>query len=114
MSRDHTHRTRCSRRVPRRTYDAAICMYHDQALIPLKTLDVDAGGQHYHRLAIRAHVLGPRYGAGHHRAWGSGPGQPHLRDQDGRQDGGTSFTGLGRPGRIRCTAIPILISCAQG
>lgn len=27
----------------RRTYDAAICMYHDQALIPLKTLDF-AGG----------------------------------------------------------------------
>jgi 4-hydroxythreonine-4-phosphate dehydrogenase len=27
----------------RRTYDAAICMYHDQALIPIKTLDF-AGG----------------------------------------------------------------------
>ncbi len=27
----------------RRTYDAALCMYHDQALIPLKTLDF-AGG----------------------------------------------------------------------
>lgn len=27
----------------RRSYDAAICMYHDQALIPLKTLDVDGG-----------------------------------------------------------------------
>jgi len=24
-------------------YDAAICMYHDQALIPLKTLDIDHG-----------------------------------------------------------------------
>ena len=24
-------------------YDAALCMYHDQALIPLKTLDVDGG-----------------------------------------------------------------------
>lgn len=24
-------------------YDVAICMYHDQALIPLKTLDVDGG-----------------------------------------------------------------------
>ncbi len=29
--------------VARRGYDAAICMYHDQALIPLKTLDF-AGG----------------------------------------------------------------------
>lgn len=27
----------------RETYDVAICMYHDQALIPLKTLDFDNG-----------------------------------------------------------------------
>ena len=27
----------------RATYDAAICMYHDQALIPIKTIDF-AGG----------------------------------------------------------------------
>jgi 4-hydroxythreonine-4-phosphate dehydrogenase len=27
----------------RASYDAAICMYHDQALIPIKTLDFDAG-----------------------------------------------------------------------
>lgn len=27
----------------RRQYDVAICMYHDQALIPLKTLDFDRG-----------------------------------------------------------------------
>lgn len=27
----------------RATYDAAICMYHDQALIPIKTLDFDRG-----------------------------------------------------------------------
>ncbi|MBC7800055.1 MAG: 4-hydroxythreonine-4-phosphate dehydrogenase PdxA [Gemmatimonadaceae bacterium] len=27
----------------RATYDAAICMYHDQALIPLKTLDMASG-----------------------------------------------------------------------
>jgi 4-hydroxythreonine-4-phosphate dehydrogenase len=27
----------------RRTYDAALCMYHDQALIPLKTLAFDEG-----------------------------------------------------------------------
>jgi 4-hydroxythreonine-4-phosphate dehydrogenase len=27
----------------RRRYDAAICMYHDQALIPLKTLDMHHG-----------------------------------------------------------------------
>ena len=27
----------------RETFDAAICMYHDQALIPIKTLDFDRG-----------------------------------------------------------------------
>ncbi len=27
----------------RETYDAAVCMYHDQALIPIKTLDFDGG-----------------------------------------------------------------------
>jgi 4-hydroxythreonine-4-phosphate dehydrogenase len=26
----------------RSSYDAALCMYHDQALIPVKTLDFDA------------------------------------------------------------------------
>ncbi|MGC1412671.1 MAG: 4-hydroxythreonine-4-phosphate dehydrogenase PdxA [Acetobacteraceae bacterium] len=29
--------------IARTRYDAAICMYHDQALIPLKTLDMDHG-----------------------------------------------------------------------
>jgi 4-hydroxythreonine-4-phosphate dehydrogenase len=27
----------------RALYDCAICMYHDQALIPIKTLDFDGG-----------------------------------------------------------------------
>ena len=27
----------------RETYDAALCMYHDQALIPLKALEFDEG-----------------------------------------------------------------------
>ena len=27
----------------RKSYDAAICMYHDQALIPIKTLDFSGG-----------------------------------------------------------------------
>jgi 4-hydroxythreonine-4-phosphate dehydrogenase len=30
--------TRCSTPRPARGYDAAVCMYHDQALIPIKTL----------------------------------------------------------------------------
>ena len=32
---------RCSTPGARRGYDAALCMYHDQALIPIKTLDFD-------------------------------------------------------------------------
>ncbi len=36
-------RTPCSPLAPRLRYDVAICMYHDQALIPLKTLDMDHG-----------------------------------------------------------------------
>ena len=35
--------TRCSTRARARDYDAALCMYHDQALIPLKTLHFDEG-----------------------------------------------------------------------
>ena len=31
-------RTPCSTPRPRKTYDCAICMYHDQALIPIKTI----------------------------------------------------------------------------
>lgn len=27
----------------RATYDCALCMYHDQALIPVKTIDMDGG-----------------------------------------------------------------------
>ena len=27
----------------RARYDAAVCMYHDQALIPIKTIDFDGG-----------------------------------------------------------------------
>ena len=33
--------TRCSTRAARATYDVALCMYHDQALIPIKTLAFD-------------------------------------------------------------------------
>ena len=33
--------TRCFMQRARATYDAALCMYHDQALIPIKTLAFD-------------------------------------------------------------------------
>ncbi len=32
---------RCSTNGARASYDAALCMYHDQALIPIKTLAFD-------------------------------------------------------------------------
>ena len=35
--------TRCSTPRRARTYDAVIAMYHDQALIPIKTLAFDSG-----------------------------------------------------------------------
>ena len=34
---------RDSHEAARKTYDVAICMYHDQALIPIKTLAFDHG-----------------------------------------------------------------------
>ncbi len=33
----------CSPRAVAMRFDVAICMYHDQALIPFKTLDFDTG-----------------------------------------------------------------------
>jgi 4-hydroxythreonine-4-phosphate dehydrogenase len=42
VSGPHPPDTLFTRRM-RPTYDAAICMYHDQALIPLKALDMDGG-----------------------------------------------------------------------
>ncbi len=35
--------TRCSTTAARASYDAAICMYHDQALVPFKTLAFEEG-----------------------------------------------------------------------
>ena len=35
--------TRCFTGPARARYDAALCMYHDQALIPIKTLAFDEG-----------------------------------------------------------------------
>ncbi len=42
-ARDPRRPTRCSMRRRASAYDAALCMYHDQALIPIKTIDF-AGG----------------------------------------------------------------------
>ena len=46
----------------RSTYDAAVAMYHDQALIPIKTLAFDTRRQRHARAAVRAHLARPRHG----------------------------------------------------
>ena len=43
MSRAPTLPIRCFTTRARETYDAAICMYHDQALVPFKTLAFEEG-----------------------------------------------------------------------
>ena len=48
-------------------YDAAICMYHDQALIPAKTLVLRRDGQCHARPRLRPHLAGSRHGARHRR-----------------------------------------------
>ena len=45
----------------RASYDAAVAMYHDQALIPLKTLAFDARRQRHARPAVRAHLARSRH-----------------------------------------------------
>ena len=45
----------------RTRYDAAIAMYHDQALIPIKTLDFRPGRQCHAGPAHRAHVARSRH-----------------------------------------------------
>ena len=46
----------------RKTYDCAICMYHDQALIPVKTLAFDDARQRHAGIAFRAHIARSRHG----------------------------------------------------
>ncbi len=45
----------------RRNYDAALCMYHDQALIPVKTLDFDATVNVTLGLAVHPHLARSRH-----------------------------------------------------
>ena len=59
--------TRCSTSGRARGYDAALCMYHDQALIPIKTLDFDHARQRHARPALRAHLARSRHRLRHRR-----------------------------------------------
>ena len=51
----------------RRTFDAAICMYHDQALIPIKTIDF-AGAVNV-TLGLPFVRTSPDHGTAHDIAW---------------------------------------------
>ena len=51
----------------RRGYDAALCMYHDQALIPIKTIDFDGGGQCDAGPAVHPHLARSRHRFRHRR-----------------------------------------------
>ena len=51
----------------RATYDAALCMYHDQALIPIKTLAFDHAVNVTLGPAVRAHLARSRHRLRHRR-----------------------------------------------
>lgn len=62
----------------RRTYDAALCMYHDQALIPVKTLDFHGGVNV--TLGLPIVRTSPDHGTAHAIA-GKGLARPHSLAQ---------------------------------
>ena len=74
----------------RRGYDAALCMYHDQALIPIKTLDFDGGGQRDARAAVHPHLARSRHRLRHRRQRRRPARQPDRRAAAGRRDGGAA------------------------
>ena len=60
----------------RARYDVALTMYHDQGLIPAKTLAFDTGVNVTLGLALRAHLARPRHGLRHRRQRARQPDQP--------------------------------------
>ncbi len=82
--------TRCSTPQARARYDVAICMYHDQALIPIKTLDFDHGVNVTLGLRFRAHLARPRHRLRHRRHRHRGPLVADRRLADGAGDGRVS------------------------
>ena len=59
--------TPCSTPRARSRYDAALCMYHDQALIPLEGAAFRGGRQHHARPADRPHRARPWHRVRHRR-----------------------------------------------
>ncbi len=70
----------------RATYDVALCMYHDQALIPIKDTGVRPWRQRHARPAHRADFARPRYGVRHRRQRQGRSIEPDRRPQAGNAD----------------------------
>ena len=86
----------------RTRYDAALCMYHDQALIPIKTLAFDHAVNVTLGFAVRAHLAGSRHRIRYRRDRSRRSGEPDRRHQAGRPAGART-TGAG--GRAAMTVI---------
>ena len=71
----------------RARYDAAVCMYHDQALIPIKTIAFDDGRQRHARPRLRPHLARPRHRLRHRRRARRQPDEPRRRARARRRDG---------------------------
>ena len=70
--------TRCSTRRARARYDVALTMYHDQGLIPVKTLAFDDRRQRHARPALRAHIARSRHGVRYRRQGHRQSVEPHC------------------------------------
>ena len=64
------------RRGARTAYDVALAMYHDQALIPIKTIAFDEARERHARPALHPHLAGPRHRLRHRRQGRRPAGQP--------------------------------------
>ena len=71
----------------RARYDAAICMYHDQALIPLEDAGFRGRGQRDAGASDRADVARSRHGVRHRGPRPRRPEQPACRVAAGRAHG---------------------------
>ena len=72
----------------RKTYDCAICMYHDQALIPIKTHGVRGRGQRHAGTAVHPHLAGSRHRVRHRRHRPRQSVEPDRGAAAGRPHGG--------------------------
>ena len=87
----------------RRNYDAALCMYHDQALIPLKTLHFDEGINMHAGPADRAHLARSRHRLRHRRQ-----GHRRSRRDDRRHPHRRGMRARGSPRREQLAGLPPL------